>query len=179
MWSSFESRPCGIAMPPPTPVVPRRSRSRITSKICRSDRCVTAAARLASSCSACFLLPTRSLARTESGPKRSPISISSRFSVLAGRRGSPGARSARFSFACAGIDPADISVGTPVDHIEPAVSGIAKHQRRRVAEIEPHYRLADGESWDFRLHLGDDEGLAVDRRVAARLLGLFLGGEHV
>jgi hypothetical protein len=44
------SLPCGMAMPLPTPVEPRRSRCRIVSNTSRSGRPVIAAAFSASSC---------------------------------------------------------------------------------------------------------------------------------
>src|ERR1700743_90413 len=72
---SFRSarRPCGMAMPCPTPVVPRRSRSTRVSNTLRSGWRTSGAARAASSCSSCFLPCTFSVARTAVGWSRSEI----------------------------------------------------------------------------------------------------------
>src|SRR3954447_16215786 len=42
-----------------------------------------------------------------------------------------------------GINPADMSVGATVNHIERAAGAVAEHQHRLVRQIHAHYRLTD------------------------------------
>src|SRR5258708_4895509 len=131
--------PCGMAMPIPTPVVPRRSRSLNTSKMRRSGWPVTAAALRASSCRACFLPVTLKFATTLAGVIVSAISIGK------SRTSGPKQKESlsvplRFHTILVRIDPADMAVLAPVDDIEPAIARIAEDQGRLVGEVEPHDR---------------------------------------
>ena len=74
--SHLASLPCGMAMPSPTPVDPRRSRWRSESKISRADSPDTRAARSLISCNACFLPLTRRDGMIASGVRRSVRGIS-------------------------------------------------------------------------------------------------------
>src|SRR5258708_150101 len=131
--------PCGMAMPIPTPVVPRRSRSLNTSKMRRSGWPVTAAALRASSCRACFLPVTLKFATTRSGGIISGIAL--------GHPGASGQRPReRVSVPLrslpfrVGIDPADMAVLARVEDMGPAIARIAEDQGRLVGEVEPHDR---------------------------------------
>src|SRR5258705_8322279 len=149
-----------MAMPLPTPVVPRRSRSSSTSKICRSDSPETSAARFESSCRACFLLVARNRGMTLAGVSNSSISIVSSASNRAPGRMVP-----------LRIDPADVSVWATIDHVEPAMGPVAKHDSAAIGEVEAHHRLADPERRHLGGHLGDDgRGVAGAGLVRGRCL---------
>src|SRR5262245_43163219 len=157
-----------MAMPLPTPVEPSRSRSSSTSKICRSCRPQSSAARLASSCSNCFLLPARSRATTAAGVISSSISMMTPAAPL-----------------CAavplGIDPADIAVVAAVDHVQTAMCAVDEHQRAAIGEVQATHRFAYRKRGDLGLHFGYHRRLTIGRfdRLVALFPARLLRGEDV
>src|SRR5580700_1515759 len=135
----------------------------------RSAIPVAPAARRATSCSACFLLPTRSWAMTLRGVSSSEISITLRFPAFqpfghAVRAPRVVARTGQGSLSCAlaantfgpmrvtavgpkgGVDPADIAVAPPVNEVQLTMRPVAEQQHRDIGQIHPHDRFADGET---------------------------------
>ena len=130
------SLPCGMAMPVADAggAEALALEQHLEDLASRRNLPVSSAARLASSCSACFLLVTRKLAIDAFG-RDQVCTISILFS--AARTGSR-----RLASRPAGIDPADIAVGPAVDHVEAAMRAVAEEHGGHVREVEPHDRLA-------------------------------------
>src|SRR5918993_3139812 len=177
------SLPCGIAMPSPMPVEPRRSRCRSVSKIARSSRPVRRAACAASSCSAAFLLGGRRCGTTASGVRRSAnamaMSLDGRQAGAQGASGRRFRRNARLGprWRSSGgarrrVYPADGAVAPSVDHVHASRSGMVEHHDRRSGEIELEHRVAHRQAVDRTGGLGDHH------RVELVLLDLVArGGE--
>src|SRR5436190_16661990 len=133
----------------------------------RSAIPVANAARRATSCRACFLLPTRNWAITLRGVSSSAISITIRFptpqtsvdrlvhsmpsvlprkmALLARAANTSGPVCVAASRPQRRVDPADIAVAAAIDQVQLALRAVAEQQHRRIGQIHAHDRLADGE----------------------------------
>src|SRR5215213_4568877 len=174
--ASPASLPCGMAMPSPMPVEPRRSRRSSVSKTARSSRPVRRAACAASSCSACFLPGTRIAGTTASGvrnssrgikdhspPRRGALSVWCNAIFRPGRPGS-GAPLRR-------VDPADRPVMAAIDDVHPAGAGVVEDDGGGAGEIELEDGVADREPVDRPRRLGNDDGVVfavLDKLVGGR-----------
>src|SRR5262249_47150580 len=74
------------------------------------------------------------------------------------------------------IDPADVTIGAPIDQVEPAMSGVTKDHDLRARHVQLHDCLADGELLECGCRLGDDDRIELVRFLVAFVLGC---GDHV
>ena len=69
------------------------------------------------------------------------------------------------------IDPADVTVGAPVNDVDAAMGGVAEDDDARLGEVHGHHRAADRQGLQRRCLLGDNGRRIVGRNLALLVIG--------
>src|SRR5258708_5285631 len=131
--------PCGIATPWPNPVEPNCSRSVRLARIAAESNPSRCPARLANCCSSERLLPPGRLVLIASKSRKSARCMVG----LVTRRGKSHLAAGLWKMVSTTVwlNPADVAVFAPVDHVELARAAVLEHEGGGVAKVHQHNRI--------------------------------------